>query len=225
MSLSQTSCPDPLLLAPQASLRRYSTAQSAHSHTHAQVLFGLQGGLALELDGHAAWVDATCGLLVPAGCSHAFVAPHGAQVWVIDAPDGPGLTRPRAFALAPGWSPHCSLEDALDWARAGARALPRRHLEEAVLARAVAERLHEDWPVMRLAGVFALSVAQFHARWRALTGQTPQAWLRQRRLAQARALLRQGRNVESTALAVGYASPSALLHALRREREAGPLPR
>lgn len=209
---------------PQASLRCYSTAQSVHRHDHAQVLFGLQGGLALELDGHAAWVDATCGLVVPAGCLHEFVAPHGAKVWVIDAPDGPGLARPRAFALALGWPMSGSLEEALAWASDGARALPRRRLEEATLARAVEGRLHEDWPVVRLAEVFALSVAQFHARWRALTGLTPQAWLRQRRLAKARAHLSRGCNVESTALAVGYASPSALLHALRRERLASATP-
>jgi AraC-like DNA-binding protein len=211
----------PSLLAPHASLRCYVAAQSVHSHAHAQILLGVRGGLELELNGHLAWVDATSGLLVPAGCAHAFAAPHGAQVWVIDAPDGPGLNRPRAFALPPAWSPEGSLEDALALASGGARALPRRRLQEAVLVQAVAGRLHEDWPVARMAQVFALSVAQFHARWRELTGWTPQAWLRQRRLAEARVLLHAGRRVDSTALAVGYASPSALLHALRREGVGG----
>lgn len=213
-----------VLTQPRAELRHYSASHAAHSHAHAQVLLGVQGGMELELDGHAAWVDATCGLVLPAGCRHAFAAPLGAQVWVIDAPDGPGLDRARTFALAPGWSPRLAVAELLTLAQTPTRVLPRRRLHEAVLIQAVAGRLHEPWPVARMAQLFALSVPQFHARWRALTGLTPQGWLRQQRLSAARHWLQSGRNVESTALAVGYASPSALLHALRRERLAAQPP-
>jgi AraC-like DNA-binding protein len=81
--------------------------------------------------------------------------------------------------------------------------------------------LHEDWSAERMAAQFALSVPQFHVRWRQLTGQTPQAWLRDRRLDAAERLLRAGWPGDTVAAQVGYASASALLHALRRERGVG----
>ena len=63
-----------------------------------------------------------------------------------------------------------------------------------------------------------LSVAQFHARFVELTGETPQDWLRKLRLDAASQQLRQGAALEATALRCGYASASALAYALRRDR-------
>jgi AraC-like DNA-binding protein len=89
------------------------------------------------------------------------------------------------------------------------------------LQAAVANALHEDWPAARMAAHFSLSVPQFHLRWRDLTGLTPQAWLRERRLNEAERLLRSGWSGEVVAAHVGYASASALLYALRCERGIG----
>lgn len=72
-----------------------------------------------------------------------------------------------------------------------------------------------------MADVFALSVPQFHTRWHQLTGQTPRAWLRDRRLDEAQRLLRAGWLADAVAAQVGYSSASALLYALRRERSVG----
>ena len=47
------------------------------------------------------------------------------------------------------------------------------------------------------------------------------AWLRALRLDEAQRLLRRGLTLEAVASRVGYASASALAHALRRDREVG----
>ena len=72
-----------------------------------------------------------------------------------------------------------------------------------------------------MAAVCALSVPQFSARWRELTGQSPQAWLRALRLNRAWQALQRGSLADDVAAQVGYASASALLFALRRERGLG----
>lgn len=209
------------LLAPTGSLRRYLGEPARHSHDHAQILLGLHGSLELEIEGRAARIDPTCGLLIPPGAAHLYQARRAAQVWVIDAPADAGLARLRHFALPPGWSTASPAAELLDLARAAPRALPRRALDPELIAQQLAGRLHEAWPTTRLAALVALSPSQFHARWLALTGRTPQDWLRDRRLDAATRLLRQGCALDAAALQVGYRSASALGVALQRERGTG----
>lgn len=203
------------------SLRRYRGDHGAHAHEHAQLLFGLQGSLEVEVDGRLARVDAETGLIVPAGARHASLARRGALVWVLDAPVAHGLERWRAFRLPAPLAPCLPTDTLLALATGAPRALPRRRLDPALLAAQVRQHLHEPWPAARLAAACALSLPQFHARWPALTGATPQAWLRGLRLDEAERLLRAGRTAEAVAARVGYASASALLFALRRERGLG----
>lgn len=204
-----------------AELRLYRGDHGVHAHGHAQLLFGVGGCLDVEVGGHLMRVDASTGLVVPAGALHGSAARHGAEVWVVDAPAAREFDRLRPLALAAGRPQGVSVEQWLDFARLARRALPRRRLDTALLEIAVDQSLHEDWPAARMAAQFALSVPQFHARWRLLTGQTPQAWLRERRLNAAERLLRAGWPGDTAAAQVGYASASALLYALRRERGVG----
>lgn len=67
------------LLQPESSFRRYTGEYAAHDHSHAQVLVGLRGNLQLEVAGHAAFVDASCALVVPAGMAHAYLASRPAM--------------------------------------------------------------------------------------------------------------------------------------------------
>lgn len=209
--------PDPA----RGDLRRYRGDHGAHTHAHAQVLFGVTGGLDVEVEGHLMRVDASAGLIVPAGALHGSSARHGAEVWVIDTPAAQAFDRVRPFALVADRPQDLSTSQWLDRARSAPRVLPRRRLDTALLECTVTAALHENWPAARMAAHFALSGPQFHARWRGLTGQTPQAWLRDRRLSEAERLLRAGWPGDTVAAQVGYASASALLYALRRERGIG----
>lgn len=205
----------------RAELRHYRGDHGDHAHGHAQLLLGVGGCLDVAVGGHLMRVDAATGLVVPAGALHGSAARHGADVWVVDVPAAREFDRLRPVALAAGRPQGMTVEQWLDFARSARRALPRRRLDTAMLETAVDKSLHEDWPAARMAELFALSVPQFHARWRQLTGQTPQAWLRERRLDAAEHLLRAGWPGDTVAAQVGYASASALLVALRRERGVG----
>ncbi len=202
-------------------LRHYRGDHGRHEHAHAQLLFGVGGCLDVEVGGHLMRVDAATGLIVPAGALHGSASRDGADVWVIDAPAAREFDRVRPLALAGGRPHGMTAAQWLELARTARRAAPRRRLDTPQLERTVAAALHEDWPAARMAALFALSVPQFHARWRQLTGQSPQAWLRERRLDEAQRLLRAGWPGDTVAAQVGYASASALLYALRRERGVG----
>lgn len=207
-------------LQPTASLRRYAGEYAAHAHDYAQVLVGLQGCLQLELDGRGTYVDASCALVVPAGVAHAYLADAPARVLVIDTPMLHGLERVRRFVPPAHWKdPRQGFDAAalVDALGASTTVLARRPIDLAQLDAALDAELHGRWSTARLAILCRLSPQRFHPRFVELTGLTPAAYVRQRRLARAQTLLRAGLALEAVALQVGYASASALAYALRRE--------
>lgn len=209
------------VLHPTCSVRSYSGEHAAHAHDHAQVLYALQGRMELEVAGRAAFVDTACGMVIPAGTAHAFLAPPGARMFVIDAPDQPGVDRVRRFAIASLHSAFTADDDPvqrLAQILQAPRVLARRAIAPERLERAVRSALHEDWPTARMAALCCLSPQRFHARWLAITGRTPQAWLRGERLDAAARDLANGVPLDTVALRTGYASASALAYALRRDR-------
>jgi AraC-like DNA-binding protein len=207
-----------------ALVRRYAGEYPPHRHEHSQVLLGLQGSLQLEVDGHAAFVDGSCGLVVPAGADHGYVADGTASVLVLDCAAGPATNRFRRFALPAGWQRGAG---ALDAAKvlAGLDGLPtlhaRRRIDLVALARHVDADLARGWSVDALAALCHLSPQRFRARFAELAGTSPLAWLRRRRLDEAERLLGLGWTLETAALHVGYAGASALSYALRRDRATG----
>jgi AraC-like DNA-binding protein len=73
-----------------------------------------------------------------------------------------------------------------------------------------------------MAAVVHLSVPRFHARFVELTGTTPAAYLRDKRLnAATRLIATHGFSLKAAAAQVGYGGASALAYALRRERGLG----
>jgi AraC-like DNA-binding protein/quercetin dioxygenase-like cupin family protein len=209
----------------QCSVRRYSGEHHAHEHGFAQILYALDGCMELDIGGRAAFVDSACGIVIPAGAGHGYCAERSARILVIDAPDQPGLARLRRFAVPEPWRARTLAPQAVA-ARVAAvlqapAVLARRRIDLDGLRQQVQAALHQDWPTARLAALCHLSAQRFHARLLELTGRTPQAWLRELRLDHAARLLARGQPLETTALACGYASASALAYALRRERGVG----
>jgi AraC-like DNA-binding protein len=206
-------------------VRRYSGEYPTHRHDHAQVLLGWQGSLDLEVGGHAAFVDASCGLVVPAGVQHAYVTSGTARVVVLDCEPGPGTERLRRFALPAGWlqrqAPGLGAAALLQALQPLPGVQPRRRVDLEMLAARVDADLARDWTVPELAALCHLSPQRLRARFAALAGTSPLAWVRQRRLDHAERLLGRGWALDTVALHVGYAGASALSHALRRDRATG----
>jgi AraC-like DNA-binding protein/mannose-6-phosphate isomerase-like protein (cupin superfamily) len=212
------------LVGVRSSIRRYDGRHLRHSHGYAQVMFALQGRMELEIAGRTLVADASSGVVVPAGFEHGYCAGETARMLVIDAPEAAGLARVRRFAVTMDCLRRVRADDpaaALEAMLGAPAVLARRTLDLARLEAAVDAALHEDWPTARLAALCCLSAQRFHARLLELTGRTPQAWLRERRLDVAARLLRRGLALEAAAARTGYASASALCFALRRDRRTG----
>jgi AraC-like DNA-binding protein len=185
---------------------------------------GMRGSLELEVDGHPAFVDPSCGLVIPAGTRHGYNADSPAQVLVADCDPARGTDRLRRFVLPSAWRTERDAwtADLLLAKVVGAPTLQtRRRIDLDHLAMRVDAELHRSWTVAELAHLCRFSPQRFRARFAEITGLTPLAWVRQRQLDAAQRLLRAGLPLETAALQVGYASASALCFALRRDRGIG----
>ena len=211
-------------LEPQLSIRAYSGEQTVHSHDHAQVLFAWRGRMDIEVGTSADFSDSSCGLIIPAGVTHAYAASPDLRMVVVDVAPERGLDRARRFPVTAGVRAlvgHAPAGRLLEAILGTPRAGVRRGIALDRLQDALAGALHEPWTTARMAQRCLLSPQRFHARLLELTGQSPQAWLRVLRLDEAQRLLRRGLTLEAAAARVGYASASALAHALRRDRAVG----
>ncbi|MBT3067379.1 helix-turn-helix domain-containing protein [Rhodoferax sp. U11-2br] len=205
-------------------VRRYNGEYQSHAHDHVQIMFGLQGRMELDVAGHSAFADASCGLLIPAGVSHGFLAGPDTRMFVIELPAQEDLGRARSFAVTAACRESVVWGDArvqLAQVLQAPRILARRGIDLAQLDAALTKALFESWSTQRMAALFFLSPQRFHARLLELTGQTPQDYLRRLRLDAAERLLRLGLALETAALQVGYRSASALSYALKRDRQLG----
>ena len=205
-------------------MRRYNGEYISHAHDHVQIMFALQGRMELEIGGHAAFADTSCGMLIPAGTRHGFLAATDARMFVIELPAHHEVGQGRSFAVTAACRQSLDVTDAtlqLAQVLQAPRILARRGIDLAQLDAALNAALYEDWRTERMAALFCLSPQRFHTRLLELTGQTPQSYLRAVRFDAAQRLLRQGLSLEATAFQVGYRSASALSFALKRDRQVG----
>jgi AraC-like DNA-binding protein len=223
-------------MTPSLSLRHYGPSHGSHAHTHAQVLWTLDGALELEVDGHARRLAAGQGLLIPPGAPHDFEAPRSSRCLVLDTTDPAWLacaSQPQhaqpvdhlARFLAAALQQGLPVSQALGaqllaqaWGPGEMRAVLRsgRAIDWAGLQRWLQTRLAAPLTVSDLAARAGLAESQFRVRCLSATGLTPMQWLRAQRLERARALRAAGLPVAVVAQRVGYDSPSALTAALRR---------
>ncbi|WLH67048.1 AraC family transcriptional regulator [Pseudomonas sp. FP2309] len=73
-------------MSPTLTLRHYLEAPIAHSHDHAQLVFGLSGHLDLEVEGHASQVRESSVMVLPFSAHHACGSRDGSRCLVLDVP-------------------------------------------------------------------------------------------------------------------------------------------
>ena len=216
------------------SLRSYGASPGSHSHSHHQLLVGLEGSLELEIEGRGLRLAAGDAWLVAPGARHDFESPGGSRCLVLDTheplwaqcgalPHRPQQVRALAAYLSQALGSGPSLASAhgpallLDAWRAPIHPTrPRRRLPWDELEAWVQAHLHEPVTVAQLAARVYLSTSQFTLRCHEAQAMAPLEWLRTQRLARARQLRALGLPVHEVARRTGYRSPSALTAALRR---------
>jgi AraC-like DNA-binding protein len=224
---------------PMASLsvRDYGESRGSHAHDHFQVLVGLQGVLELEVEGRGQRVGAGQGVVVAPGDRHDFgaVAHGGSRCLVLDTADACWAARTghmpadaRVGALARYLALGLEGKSGATLALLQGPALLReawgpcepiaggRPIDWPALSVWLRAHWHLPLTVADLARQVHLSPGQFSERCRRENGLSPMQWLRDQRLAQARALRLGGMGVAETARRTGYRSPSALTAAMRR---------
>ena len=204
---------------PVLSLRQYRHEQIAHSHEHAQLVFGLSGCLDFEVAGQGCQVLSHSLAVVPPSAHHACASPAGSHCLVLDVPAGGWLQqrlgvhadagrrlleRPGRVLLNPAqsqlvnWLAASPINDEVI-AQQGAALLlaslsssqpaPQPGLPLALIDAHIARHCAHPLQVADLARLCGLSTARFHARFLAETGQTPMDHVRSRRLQLGRELL------------------------------------
>ncbi|WDU63666.1 AraC family transcriptional regulator [Pseudomonas poae] len=73
-------------MSPTLTLRHYNEAPLAHSHDHAQLVFGLSGHLDLEVDGRSSQVRESSVMVLPFCAHHACGSRDGSRCLVLDVP-------------------------------------------------------------------------------------------------------------------------------------------
>jgi AraC-like DNA-binding protein len=207
-------------MRPTLTLRHYVEEPIAHSHDHAQLVFGLSGHLDFEVDGFGSQVQHSSVMVLPYAAHHACISRDGSRCLVLDVPDEHWLAQSLGEHAAASRrlldrSAHLTLDNRqsqlVQWlasspvddpliAQQGAvlllaslnfvQPLAIKRLPYAAFDAHIQRHAAHPLQVADLAKIADLSVARLHARFIAECGQTPMDYLRTRRLQMARGLLR-----------------------------------
>ena len=220
-------------------LRSYGADVVTDRHAFAQLVLPVNGAVVLDIEGRQQRLDPLRGACVAPGAWHAqrgdganaslivdveaAAMSHPAWDRLLERPFmalGPGARKlvefmgvmrsssPLQPAILRGWMPLLLDTLALDAPRPASRLA-------ALLARIEAEPALA-WTTATMAQAAGVSVSRLHALFQAELDTSPHAWLRDLRLARARAWLAEtAQPIAAIALAAGFSDQSALTRALR----------
>jgi AraC-like DNA-binding protein len=228
---------------PTVSLRGYGIAEDSDVHDFHQIVFGLDGQMAMSVAGRESLLDAGWGMLVPAGARHDYrgTVAQNRQL-VLDLPLTSLAVPQRLFERAST----VALDPALQRVIAALAADPRRddarfawlaaarlcgalmtqrgddrrgahdaaRLDYARIDAWLRAHLAEPLRVGDLAVHCGYGTRRFHQLFSDAFGETPHRYLHRLRLDTALALLNDAsRSLTDIALTVGFADQSAFTHA------------
>lgn len=201
--------------APLVEPRRYQRRPFGHAHDYHQLLFGVDGEIELEIDGHAYRVDGGHGLVIPAG-EHHLCAGLGENLQLVaDFPassvavparlmsrprtfsmDGAFAARVRALATVPSSTPGTPPQYA--WQQAAAlsvglsamlglddRQVDAARFPVAAIDRYLRDNLSTPLRVDQLAARIGWGARRFHTLFCDAFGDTPHGYQTRLRLDQA----------------------------------------
>lgn len=219
---------------PTWSIRAYGPSPGSHSHDHFQVLWGLDGKLALEIEGKDVEVSSGNGLVIAPNERHDFESLSGSRCLILDSPDIGWSLRDRIpqFSKAtdllarfiseaieqrlPIDHHHAAMLLAQSWSATPTIRKARREIDWETLTQWATSRMSDSLTALDLAEKVCLSESQFRARCLEELGCSPMQWLRRLRLEHARLFRAQGKSMSEIARRTGYDSTSALTAALKR---------
>jgi len=227
-------------------IRKYQKAQTSHSHDNFhQIILPLCGVLNMEVDGHQGDVAARTLGIVTMGENHAFYAEDNNRFLVLDIPaetakqykeetwmraiERPFHTMSEALLSLTDYAAfHTEKAPTSDWFETW-QTLFLKTLECDLVndLPALPARIHKAIQYMQanlarplsnkdLAQETCLSPARFYDVFRQATGISPQAYLTQCRLKEAKRLIIHGNSLSEAALDVGFSDQSSFGRAFQK---------
>ncbi|TPG44817.1 AraC family transcriptional regulator [Roseomonas nepalensis] len=237
--------PRPMTVRAQSIPARHEFPE--HAHRWHQVVYAISGVLTVAVDGHSFVISPEQAVWLPAGLPHrvgsllgaefrslwiaeeageglpgsptVFSVPALLQALIVEAAGLEGAEDPDGYAgrvtqlILDQLRRAKSLPGALPWPRGG----PALAVCEALYADPADQRGPEAWG--RALGMSGRTLAR---RFEAELGMGLRAWRRRLRLFRAIEMLGGGLGVTQAAMALGYGSTSAFIHAFRTDMGCGP---
>lgn len=232
------------LIVPSVSVRRYDAVEASDVHDFHQIVLGLDGEMAMAVEGREQRIDCHGAWIIPAGARHEYWAAGENRQLVLDLPFSSVAVperffeRARAIGIDPqvtrlvqgvamGVKAHdAALANRFAWQSAthlcgvlisDARLDEARGLDFARIDRWLRAQLSEPLRIADLAAHCGFGMRRFHQLFNEAFGETPHRYLNRLRLDAALTLLADPRETLSDiALTVGFADQSAFTHAFTK---------
>ncbi|MFJ3485508.1 AraC family transcriptional regulator [Pseudomonas sp. NPDC090202] len=222
-------------MTPLIDIRTYHGECAAHDHGFAQIVLPAQGCMDIEVEGQGARLDLFTAALVNPGARHAQSAQAASRFLVLDCPvewfEQAGLGQRSYVPISASTRKLIEYADLLGKPALAtstaqltplllgglARDLGQRLVGMDVLLAQVAANPGGHWSNDTMARIAGMSLSRFNIRFAERFQQTPQAWLTDLRMQQARQWLAHSNlPLADIALKVGFSDQAALTRAMSR---------